>query len=72
MPATTKKTTAKKTTNRKSTAKKTTAKKNTKVVEAPSLDELRQRAFEIFVERGCEPGHDFEDWLKAEAELRKN
>ncbi len=28
------------------------------------------RAYEFFVERGGEHGHDVEDWLRAERELR--
>ena len=30
---------------------------------------IRLRAYEIFEQRGCEHGHDLEDWLKAEEEL---
>ena len=38
------------------------------------LDPIRQerisrRAYEIYLERGAEPGHDLEDWLQAEREL---
>jgi hypothetical protein len=29
------------------------------------------RAYELFRARGGEPGHDVEDWLRAEAELRR-
>ena len=34
--------------------------------------EIRRRAFEIYLERGCEPGRDLEDWLQAERELDKS
>ncbi|HTM40206.1 MAG TPA: DUF2934 domain-containing protein [Terriglobales bacterium] len=35
------------------------------------IDErIRQRAFELFQLRGCQDGHDFEDWMQAEAEVR--
>ncbi|HKW24730.1 MAG TPA: DUF2934 domain-containing protein [Terriglobales bacterium] len=35
------------------------------------IDErIRQRAFELFQLRGCQDGHDFDDWMQAEAELR--
>ena len=27
---------------------------------------IRQRAYELFEQRGCEPGHDLDDWLQAE------
>ena len=31
--------------------------------------EIRRRAYEIYLERGEEPGSDLEDWLQAEREL---
>lgn len=36
----------------------------------PDQDAIARRAHEMFVERGGEHGHDEEDWLRAEAELR--
>lgn len=30
---------------------------------------IRRRAYHFFEERGCEHGHDLEDWLRAEAEV---
>ncbi|HLI62466.1 MAG TPA: DUF2934 domain-containing protein [Terriglobales bacterium] len=30
---------------------------------------IRKRAYEFYEQRGCEHGHDLEDWLKAEAEV---
>jgi Protein of unknown function (DUF2934) len=33
------------------------------------LEQIRARAYELFEQRGGEPGHDLEDWLKAEAEV---
>ena len=30
---------------------------------------IRIRAYLFFEERGCEHGHDLEDWLRAEAEI---
>ena len=30
---------------------------------------IRERAFELFVERGRESGHELEDWLQAESEI---
>jgi HSP20 family protein len=32
------------------------------------MDRVRQRAFELFEQRGCECGHELEDWLQAERE----
>ncbi len=34
-----------------------------------SEDTIRMRAYQLFEERGCEHGHDLEDWLAAESEL---
>ena len=30
---------------------------------------IRLRAYQYYEERGCEDGHDLEDWLRAEAEI---
>jgi hypothetical protein len=38
---------------------------------APSSDEVRRRAYEIYVNRGCTNGSDVEDWLEAERQLRE-
>lgn len=35
----------------------------------PSEEQIQQRAYELFLERGCEHGRDIEDWLEAEREL---
>jgi hypothetical protein len=37
----------------------------------PGSDDIRRRAFELFMERGGRHGHDLEDWLKAEQELSR-
>jgi len=37
----------------------------------PSLAEIRQRAFEIHIERGGIHGCDLDDWLQAERELQE-
>lgn len=29
-------------------------------------DAIRQKAYEIYVQRGCLNGHDLDDWLEAE------
>jgi hypothetical protein len=36
---------------------------------APSREEIQQRAYEIHTERGCVHGQDVDDWLRAEGEL---
>jgi len=37
----------------------------------PSQDEIKRRAYQIFLERGGIDGHAEEDWLQAEYELRQ-
>ena len=32
--------------------------------------DIAQRAFELYCARGCQHGHDIDDWLQAERELR--
>ena len=36
----------------------------------PLEDRIRRRAYEIYLERGDQPGSELTDWLQAEAELR--
>ena len=31
--------------------------------------EIRNRAYEIYLQRGAQPGYELEDWLQAEREL---
>lgn len=33
---------------------------------------IARRAYELFEMRGCEHGHDWEDWFRAESELHLN
>jgi hypothetical protein len=49
------------------------AKATTGVKRSPgrvTKDQIRQRAYEIFLARGAAPGQDVEDWLRAESELQ--
>jgi Protein of unknown function (DUF2934) len=50
-----------------------TASISTEKPEQGSLDSteelIRVRAYQLYEERGCEHGHDLEDWLRAEAEI---
>jgi hypothetical protein len=32
--------------------------------------DIARRAYELYLARGCEDGHDVEDWVQAERELR--
>ena len=34
-------------------------------------EEISQRAYELYQQRGAEPGNDMDDWLQAERELQK-
>lgn len=36
---------------------------------APTREEIARRAYEIYLERGGAPGHELEDWTRAEREL---
>ena len=38
--------------------------------EGPSPEAIRSRAYMIYLERGARGGHDLEDWLEAERELK--
>ena len=52
-------------------AKEPTKKRPANVVTDPNLEqEIRRRAYALYEERGREDGHDIDDWLRAEAELR--
>jgi len=37
----------------------------------PTSEEIRQRAFEIYIERGRIHGSDLDDWMRAERELQE-
>jgi hypothetical protein len=37
----------------------------------PSHEEIRLRAYEIYLERGGLPGNELDDWLQAERELER-
>ena len=37
----------------------------------PSQDMIRARAYELYEDRGHEPGQDEQDWLRAEQEILK-
>jgi hypothetical protein len=38
----------------------------------PTHEEIAVRSYELYLERGAEPGHAEEDWLRAESELSAN
>lgn len=39
---------------------------------SPKLEQIRMRAYEIYLERQGAPGNQIEDWLRAERELLLN
>ena len=40
-----------------------------RLLDSTREEKIRRRAYEIYQERGGEPGHDLADWLQAEREL---
>jgi hypothetical protein len=38
--------------------------------QSPTFEQIRRRAQEIYEARGGLPGHDLDDWLQAETELK--
>jgi hypothetical protein len=38
-------------------------------VDATLRNRIEKRAYEIFLHRGAQPGHHFDDWVKAEKEI---
>lgn len=38
--------------------------------DVPTREQIAHRAYELYEQRGCEPGRETEDWLAAERELR--
>ena len=45
---------------------------NTSANHAPSHEEIRRLAYEIYLERDGFGGNELDDWLQAEVELRRN
>jgi hypothetical protein len=39
-----------------------------RLASGPTHDEIARRAYQLFEERGREPGHEWEDWFRAERE----
>jgi hypothetical protein len=38
----------------------------------PDPREVQRRAYELYMERGGQPGQELEDWFQAERELKEN
>lgn len=43
-----------------------------KVVQPSTDDQIRDRAYQLYIERGARDGHELQDWLDAEFELLAN
>ena len=41
-------------------------------IEPATKKQIEARAYELYLQRGCENGHDVEDWLTAEKEVKRN
>ncbi len=50
---------------------KSTRKTNSAEAQLDIEEQIRQRAYELYQERGGADGNDVEDWLTAERELRE-
>ena len=48
------------------------AQEQDRLLDASREEDIRRRAYEIYLERGEEPGRDVEDWLQAERELMQD
>ena len=47
--------------------------RKTSPLNVPPVDldaKIRERAYQLYLERGSIPGHENEDWLRAEREIR--
>jgi hypothetical protein len=42
-----------------------------RLARAPKHDEIARRAYQLFEERGREPGRELEDWFRAEREYEQ-
>ena len=47
----------------------TAVKERERLLHSTGEQEIRNRAYEIYLQRGAQPGNEVEDWLQAEREL---
>jgi hypothetical protein len=40
-----------------------------RLLHSTGQQEIRDRAYEIYLQRGAQPGYELQDWLQAEREL---
>jgi hypothetical protein len=54
-----------------SASKTTTGSAHLEVGAEELQDRIRERAFELYEQRGCQDGRELDDWLQAEAETTR-
>ena len=69
MATKTNKTTAAKVKSSTTTRTRKTTRKSASKVAALSYDAIAERAWHIWMEKGCQPGQDEQNWLEAVAQL---
>jgi hypothetical protein len=47
----------------------TAVKDKERLLQSTREQEIRNRAYELYLQRGRQPGYELEDWLQAEREL---
>jgi hypothetical protein len=52
-----------------STQPGTAVEERERLLHSTGEQEIRNRAYEIYLQRGAEPGYEVENWLQAEREL---
>jgi len=52
-----------------STQPGTAVEERERLLQSTLEQEIRNRAYEIYLQRGAQPGYEVEDWLQAEREL---
>ena len=57
--------------SKKARTKKNAASGNGSAIPINLEDEIRRRAYELYAERGFSSGHEHEDWLRAEREVKQ-
>ena len=51
------------------TQPRTAVEESERLLQSTPEQEIRNRAYEIYLQRGAQPGYEVEDWLQAEREL---
>ena len=52
-----------------STEPGTAVEESERLLHSTGEQEIRDRAYKIYLQRGAQPGYELEDWLQAEREL---